>query len=301
MLTITLEFLAFFLFILIPGYILPAGYFYWQYHVRKNPEHEALRIQDRRPTRDQIKREWKLSLSTITIFAAMSTVLFELYKAGHTAIYTRFTDFPLWYLPVSLALCALAHDTYFYWTHRFMHWQPVFKYFHVGHHKSISPTPWAIFAFQPLEAITQFLGIMALVIFMPLHPLVLFGFLWYDTIVNTAGHTGYEVVPKAVSKRPIMQFFNTVTHHDHHHTNMKVNFGSFFNLWDRLMGTFLSDEAEVPQTANAPAKPTVAEVLRANKRGPREPWQEKTDSRVPGKRSGTSTPALRESGTKMAG
>jgi lathosterol oxidase len=269
MLTVLLEFLAFFTFILILGYILPAGSFYIRYHLRKSPVKESLRIQDRRPTRDQIKREVLLSLSTVTIFSIGSTILFELYKAGHTAIYTNVRDYPLWYLPVSLALCAFAHDTYFYWTHRFMHWPPVFKYFHVGHHKSISPTPWAIFAFQPLEAITQFLGIMALVIFMPLKPIVLLGFLWYDTIVNTAGHTGYELMPKAVSSRPVMQFFNTVTHHDHHHTNMKVNFGSFFNLWDRLMGTFLDDKSPVSETAISPAKPPVAEVVRANTRGPR--------------------------------
>src|SRR5262249_5267239 len=142
---------------------------------------------------------------------------------------------------------------------------------------------------------------MALVIFMPLHPLVLFGFLWWDTIVNTAGHTGYEVVPKVVSRRPVMKFFNTVTHHDHHHTNMKANFGSFFNMWDRLMGTFMDDEAPAPETAEAPAKPTGAEVLRANKRGPREPWPETADSRHPGSRSGSSTPALRESNAKMSG
>jgi lathosterol oxidase len=298
MLTVVLEFLAIFAFILVAGYVLPAGSFYIRYYVRKTPEKEALRIQQRRPTRDQIKREVLLSLSTVAIFSVGATILFELYKPGHTAIYTNFHDYPLWYLPVSLVLCALAHDTYFYWTHRFMHWQPVFKYFHVGHHKSIAPTPWAIFAFQPLEAITQFIGIMAIVIFMPLHPLVILGFLWWDTIVNTAGHTGYEVVPKVVSRRPVMKLFNTVTHHDHHHTNMKVNFGSFFNMWDRLMGTFLSDEAEAPATVEAPGKPTVAEVARANKRGPREPWPDAGDSR-PDRRSGTSAPALRESSAKV--
>jgi sterol desaturase/sphingolipid hydroxylase (fatty acid hydroxylase superfamily) len=119
-----------------------------------------------------------------------------------------------------------------------MHWRRVFKYTHVGHHKSVTPTPWAIFAFQPLEAVIQFCGIILLVILIPLHPLVLLAFLAHDTMVNTAGHTGYEVVPGAVSRKAWFKGLNTVTHHDAHHTNMRVNFGSFFNVWDRWMGTF---------------------------------------------------------------
>jgi sterol desaturase/sphingolipid hydroxylase (fatty acid hydroxylase superfamily) len=125
-----------------------------------------------------------------------------------------------------------------------MHWRPLFKYAHAGHHKSIAPTPWAIYAFQPLEAAIQAVGIMLIVIFIPLHPLMLLAFLWYDTLVNTAGHTGYEVVPPTVSRSWFCRGFNTVAHHDAHHTNMRKNFGSFFNIWDRLMGTFL--DATVP-------------------------------------------------------
>jgi lathosterol oxidase len=187
-------------------------------------------------------------LVTILIFAAMSTVLFELYKAGKTSIYQPITAYPLWYLPLSFFLCAFIHDTYFYWSHRLMHWQAVFKYVHLAHHRSIAPTPWAIFAFNPLEAVIQFIGIMLLVLFLPLHPVVLLAFLSYDTVVNAAGHTGFEMMPKGSTKHWPFKFFNTVTHHDNHHTNMRVNFGAFFTFWDRLMGTYL-DNAEVASSA----------------------------------------------------
>ena len=233
-----LEFIGFFAVILVLGYLLPAGYFYIQYYVRHNPAHDALRIQQRQPAQGQIRREVLLSLSSISIFAVMSTILFELYKAGHTSIYPHITDYPLWYLPISFVLCIVIHDTYFYWTHRFMHWRPVFKYFHLSHHQSIAPTPWAVYAFDPLEAVTQFIGIMLLVIYVPMRPLILLAFLWYDTLVNTSGHTGYEVVPPVVSRNWFFKYFNTVTHHDAHHTNVRVNYGAFFNLWDRWMGTF---------------------------------------------------------------
>jgi sterol desaturase/sphingolipid hydroxylase (fatty acid hydroxylase superfamily) len=46
------------------------------------------------------------------------------------------------------------------------------------------------------------------------------------------------MVPKPVSNCWLYSGFNTVTHHDTHHTNIKLNFGAFFNIWDRWMGTF---------------------------------------------------------------
>src|SRR5262249_49731993 len=124
MLLLIAELAAFFLFILVFGYVLPAGYFYYHYHVRTTREQEQLRIQDRRPTGQQIRREVRLSLVTINIWAVMATALFQLYLAGMTQIYLHFGDYPLIYLPISLFLCVFIHDTYFYWTHRFMHWRP---------------------------------------------------------------------------------------------------------------------------------------------------------------------------------
>ena len=240
---LVLEFLAFFAFILVTGYLVPAGAFYLRYHVLKTEEKERLRIQDRRPAPGQVAREVKLSLVTVAIFAAMSTGLLQCYKVGWTNMYWRFSDYPLWYLPVSVLLCLAIHDTYFYWTHRLMHWKPLFKYTHLGHHRSVSPTPWAIYAFQPAEAIIQFLGICGLVLFLPLNPAALLVFLAIDTHINTAGHTGYEVVPRWLSRQWFFKGINTVTHHDNHHTNFSKNFGAFFNVWDRLMGTFLEDSA----------------------------------------------------------
>lgn len=242
---LAVEFLVAFLFILILGYIVPAGRYYYWYHLRHDPANDALRIQHRTATTKQIWREIQLSVVTVVVFAMVATILWQFYKAGRTSIYWPITERPLWYFPVSIFLCAIVHDTYFYWSHRFMHWRPVFPYFHLAHHRSVTPTPWAIFAFQPLEAVVQALGVALLVLFLPLHPLALLLFLWYDTEVNTAGHTGYEVVPRAVSQHWLYRGFNTVRHHDSHHTNTRVNFGSFFNVWDRWMGTFQEDECSI--------------------------------------------------------
>src|SRR5262245_25255094 len=110
-----IEFVVAFLFILVLGYLVPAGRFYYWYHVRRTPANESLRIQRRRPPPGQVWQEIRLSLVTVVIFAAMATLLFELFKAGRTSLYWPLYDRPLWYLPVSVFLCAAIHDTYFYW------------------------------------------------------------------------------------------------------------------------------------------------------------------------------------------
>ncbi len=248
-LDLSVEFVGFFLFTVILGYIMPAGFYYWMYHVRQYKNKDELRIQHRLPKPGTIAREIRLSMLSMVIFAIGSTVIFELYKAGHTQIYFRFRDYFYGYAFVSIFAAMVIHDTYFYWTHRFMHWKPVFKYMHMGHHRSMTPTPWAIYAFQPAEAATQIVGIGLLVCFLPLHPLSLLAFLWLDTQMNTAGHTGFEVVPKRIRESSWFRGFNCVTHHDAHHTDFSKNFGSFFNVWDRWMGTFL--DAHAPEVGEA--------------------------------------------------
>ncbi len=250
--TILVEFVVIFLFILIFGYLLPCGHAYYNYFLHTNEEKENRRIQDRRPTREGIQREIRMSLRSILIFSLMGTGLFEMYKAGMTSIYWDTFKYPLYYIPISFFICLVVQDTLFYWTHRFMHWRPVFKYFHAGHHKSVSPSPWAIFAFQPAEAILQFISLSLIVIFVPMKPIIFLAYMSYDSMINIAGHTGHEMIPRWLSRHWMFKGFNNVTHHDNHHTSMRHNFGAFFNVWDRWMGTFLDNDTALDNDAVDP-------------------------------------------------
>lgn len=256
------EFAGIFAFILVLGYLLPAGQFYFRYYVRKvaGPEY---RIQDRQPSRGQIWREIRMSVVSILVFSILATLLLHLYRAGWTQVYWDIHQYPLYYLPASLMLCLVLHDTYFYWSHRFMHWRPIFKYSHAGHHRSVTPTPWAIFAFQLPEAILQGAAMVVLIVVLPLHPAVIFAFFWLDTMMNIAGHCGFEIVPRFVSQSWFFSGINTVRHHDSHHTDMQYNFGSFFNVWDRWMGTFLDDDAARLKQEQASARRRTAAQLSA--------------------------------------
>lgn len=39
------------------------------------------------------------------------------------------------YIMFCIMLLDYAHDTWFYWTHRFLHLRPIYKYVHFEHHR----------------------------------------------------------------------------------------------------------------------------------------------------------------------
>src|ERR1700733_12446997 len=158
------QYCAIFLQILVISYLVPAGLFHWLFFRRRSPATEAARIQPRRPTPQDIRREIRHSLRAVVLFALYSLILYQAYKRGATAVYSDFTAHPWWWAAAGFVAATVLHDAYFYLTHRLMHLRPFFKIFHAAHHRSLTPTPWAILAFQPLETVLQF-GFFVLVIF----------------------------------------------------------------------------------------------------------------------------------------
>lgn len=225
------------------GYLIPAGVLHWLIYVRQDPSVVAGRIQARRHRPEDIRREVRDSIISLLLFSAYCVALLKAYEGGFTSIYWDLTRYPLWWIPASFIAATLLHDTYFYWTHRLMHTKLLFKHFHAGHHRSLTPTPWAILSFQPLETVFQFGFFALLVVLVPMHPAVLLAYFLFDGLINAAGHCGHEIVPRSYRVHPLLRFTNAVTHHDLHHSRFNYNFGQYFNFWDRLMGTFLDRPA----------------------------------------------------------
>ncbi len=238
------QFLVCFAFLLVAAYLVPAGILDWILRVKPTAEIEDARIQSRRPRRSDVAREVRQSLIALVLFAAYCVPLLWAYEAGLTAVYWDMSSYPLWWLPGSVIAAAILHDTWFYWTHRAMHMPGVFRFMHAGHHKSLTPTPWAILSFDPLETVPQFAFFAMLIWLVPMHPAALFAYLMFDGLVNAAGHCGHELVPRAIRQNPRLWFLAAVVHHDLHHSRFNYNFGQYFTVWDRLMGTHLDRPAQ---------------------------------------------------------
>jgi sterol desaturase/sphingolipid hydroxylase (fatty acid hydroxylase superfamily) len=258
---IALEYVLVFGLLLLFAYLVPAGALQWLTAVAGAPP-----IQSRRPTAADVRREVRDSLAALLLFAAYTVATWHYARGGGTALYWRLDEAPLLWLPASVLAAAVLHDTWFYWTHRLMHLKPLFRHVHAGHHASLTPTPWAILSFQPLETVPQFGFFLMLVCVLPMHPAALFAYLLLDGLINAAGHCGHELVPERYGRHWLLKYVNAVTHHDLHHARFRCNFGQYFNVWDRLMGSFLDREPVEPrhQAAGEVARASAAAVPSSN-------------------------------------
>ena len=195
------------------------------------------KIQAAFPNSADVHREILYSLQSLTIFAALAVGCFGMAWKGWTRFYFSVEAHGWPYFWFSIVLLILIHDTWFYWTHRFLHWGPVYRVAHRLHHRSHHPTPWAAFAFHPIEAVIQGLIYPLVILMMPIHPLA--GMIWliYMGAMNVFLHLGFELLPTGFVRHWFFRWHNTSVHHDMHHNHAHSNYGLYFNFWDRIMGT----------------------------------------------------------------
>lgn len=189
------------------------------------------------PTARQVAREIAHSLRSIAIFGLVAGIVVYAAYSGWTRIYIRINQYGWGWFFLSIVVMVLVHDAYFYWTHRMMHHPRLYRLMHHTHHRSTSPTPWAAYAFSPLEALLQ-AGIGPLIVFtIPVHPTAFALFMGWQISFNVFGHCGYEIFPQWFLRSRAAWFLNSVTHHALHHEKFRANYGLYFNVWDRLLGT----------------------------------------------------------------
>ena len=201
------------------------------------------KVQKRMPKLTDYGRDFMYSVITVTIFATVAFLVFGTFKA-----YTNFlpmdADISLTYIIFTWVCMFAIHDTYFYWMHRLMHLPRLFKTIHLVHHKSTNPSPWTAYAFHPFEAIVE-VGILPLIAFtIPVVPSTLGWFFLFQIMYNVYGHLGFELYPKGFHKTWIGRWVNTSVAHNLHHKGFDGNYGLYFLIWDRIMGTIRKDYDE---------------------------------------------------------
>lgn len=200
------------------------------------------KIQPRFPGLKDYGREIAYSTSTIFIFAFVPLLVLHCPAISrHTLFYRNMGEHGWFYFLLAFPLMFLLHDTYFYWTHRLMHHKKLFRLFHLVHHHSTNPSPWAAYSFHPLEAVVEAGIFVIFLVVMPIHPLHLLIFFFLMIVYNVYGHLGFELYPNGFNKGFIGKWINTSVNHNQHHQYFKGNYGLYFTFWDRLMGTIRPD------------------------------------------------------------
>lgn len=223
-------------------YFLIAGPVFLIFYVflRKRIIHK--KIQQAFPKKKDYWRE--IFFSTLSIIIFSFPPLFILYSNNIRPYTTYYTDISVYgwtYAILAFPLMLLMHDTYFYWAHRLMHHPLLFKTFHLTHHKSTNPSPWAAYAFHPLEAIVESLIFVIFLFTVPVHAIHLTLFFIFSLVYNVYGHLGFELYPKGFNRHWLGKWMNTSTCHNQHHQYFKGNYGLYFTIWDRIMGTLRKD------------------------------------------------------------
>jgi len=217
---------------LIPASIAFAVFWMWKWDALAHR-----RIQRRRPSRKAFSREIRYSISTAMIFATVGLATFHLGRAGYLRVYHPIDAYGWPYWAASIVIAIVVHDAYFYWMHRLMHHPLLFKRVHRAHHLSTSPSPWAAYAFGPIEALISALIVPLLLLVLPMHDSAIFIFLIYMILMNVVGHLGIELYPRWFARSRWTRWYSTSTHHNLHHRDMNDNYGLYFTWWDRMMGT----------------------------------------------------------------
>ncbi|MFA6218635.1 MAG: sterol desaturase family protein [Erythrobacter sp.] len=186
----------------------------------------------------QIRREIGWSLAAAAIYGLPAGVVaWGWQQRGWTRIYAGWSDYPLWWLPLAPLVYLIAHDGWFYWTHRLMHRPRPFRIAHAVHHASRPPTAWAAMSFHPWEAVSGAVVIPALVLLVPIHPAMLGLVLLVMTVMGVTNHMGWEPFPRSLVHSRLGGWLITASHHQRHHEEYRCNYGLYFRFWDRLCGT----------------------------------------------------------------
>jgi Delta7-sterol 5-desaturase len=189
------------------------------------------------PTQADMRREIAYSFLSMLVFAGLSLAMVAGVFGGHLEIYREAGAQGWWWFWLSFPLLLIWQDVYFYATHRLLHTRWLFKNVHSIHHRSRHPSPWAAYAFHPIEALINGLVTPLALCVVPLHAGVLFAAVLHQIIRNTHGHAALETMPPGFTRHALGRFFTTTTHHHLHHETVRGNYGLWFTWWDRWLGT----------------------------------------------------------------
>jgi len=161
---------------------------------------------------------------------------------------TATVDVSSWTSPLAVVglttAFVLFDDFLFYWCHRALHTRPLYRRFHLIHHRSVDVSPLTSFSFHPVEAVVNSLPsiLLGLTVDAPFAAFYWFG--WASLLNNLLGHSGFEWAPRWWHGVPVLGLKTPSSHHNLHHEKVRGNYGLYLTFWDRWCGTEFVDYDE---------------------------------------------------------
>ncbi|MCY7420601.1 MAG: sterol desaturase family protein [Chitinophagaceae bacterium] len=223
--------------VIITRYFVVAGLFQLFFYNWFKANWAEKKLSSATVSKKQFYGELKWSLSSSLIFSIVSTITIIFWQQGYTKVYTNALDYGVVYLPVSLLVSMLIHETYYYFLHRWMHQPNVFKLVHKAHHASKTTSAWTAFSFHPIEGFLQAIVLPVTILVLPMHIYVLLVQLTIMTVSSVINHLEIEVYPTWFQNTFLGKWIIGASHHSLHHKQVKYNFGLYFTFWDKWIKT----------------------------------------------------------------
>lgn len=185
---------------------------------------------DKRFLKEQEKKEITLSCISIPIMAVPSSFIFLAEVKGYSLLYEGVNGVSGWlYLLATIPVYLFFTDMMIYWIHRWIHHPVLYPYIHKPHHRWIVPTPFASYAFHPLDGFLQSLPYHIFTFCVPLHKFLYLGLFIFVCMWTVSIHDGKGFYMGTI--------INGSDHHTIHHSDFYYNYGQYFTLWDKIGGT----------------------------------------------------------------
>lgn len=127
--------------------------------------------------------------------------------------------------------CLYFNDIGFYFSHRLVHWGPMYRYIHKQHHTYIGTIGFAAEYAHPIEQIvSNQLPTIGCCMFFGSHFYIWFVWLSWRLYQTYEAHSGYCFYGTILHKMG-MTYSNAAAYHDHHHTHNQGNFGAEWLDW----------------------------------------------------------------------
>jgi lathosterol oxidase len=218
-------------------YFAIAGGAYCLLHLAFRRRWLAHRVQQRFPSRDEVGYEIRWSMLNTALTGVSTLLLYALIHSGRTQMYFGIAERGWVHFCLSVALCIVGYDAWFYWQHRLLHTRWLFEHAHAVHHRVSNPTAFAAYAHHPIETFMGNAYFIVFVVLVPTHPMAFAAAGFYLSMVALMAHSGYEFYPQGFTRHRVFGWCGTSTHHNMHHHYVGCNYGIIFNFWDRVMGT----------------------------------------------------------------
>ncbi len=146
-----------------------------------------------------------------------------------------------WYvIAFEFAVFFFVFDLYFYLAHRLIHIEPLYRWIHKTHHRSLSTNPLTYASMTPLEGIAEGMIIPIFLACFTVHETSTYFIFPFASLMGLYAHCGYEFMPRWWYRILFTKWFITPMYHDQHHQFFTWNYGAFTTIWDRLFGTMRS-------------------------------------------------------------